>query len=96
MYITQVVTGDAEQKHQIVIEDKTYEVPLMSDLSYTELESALSGMEEYKAFLEKHIPKKVVENLSVRNLRLIMADWGKYSRDDAGTTPGESQALSDS
>lgn len=96
MYETQVVTGAEEPKHVIVIEGKNYEVPLMSDLSYTELESALSGMDGYKAFLEKHLPKKIVEKLSVRNLRLIRADWDKYSRDDAGITPGESQALSDS
>lgn len=90
MYETQIDSGANKQKHVIVIGDKSYEVPLMGDLPYAELDSALDGMDGYKAFLEKHLTKKVVEKLSLRQLRALMDDWGKYSKDDMGITPGES------
>ncbi|MGX8703979.1 MAG: hypothetical protein ACSW8H_05970 [bacterium] len=96
MYETHINTGAEELKHIIVIEDKSYEVPLAEDLSYTEADEALSGFDGYKAFLEKHLPKKVVEKLSVRQIHYIMKDWNKYSKEDMGIKPGESQALSGS
>ena len=96
MYETTVVTGKKELKHIIVIEDKRYEVPLAEDLSYEEADEALSGLDGYKVFLEKHLPKKVLEKLSVRQIQQIRMDWNKYSKEDMGIKPGESQALSDS
>ena len=96
MYETTVVIGKKERKHVIAIEDKRYEVPLAEDLSYEEADEALSGLDGYKAFLEKYLPKKVLEKLSVRQIQQIRMDWNKYSKEDMGIKPGESQALSDS
>lgn len=96
MYETQINTGAEAPKHIIVIEDKSYEVPLAEDLSYTEANEALSGLDGYKAFLEKHLPKKILGKLSVRQIHHIMMDWNKYSKEDMGIKPGESQALSGS
>jgi hypothetical protein len=96
MYETNVASGEGQPKHIIVIEDKSYEVPLAEDLSYAEANEALSGLDGYKAFLEKHLPKKVLEKLSVRQIHHIMMDWNKYSKEDMGIKPGESQALSGS
>jgi len=96
VYETQINTGAEAPKHIIVIEDKSYEVPLAEDLSYTEANEALSGLDGYKAFLEKHLPKKILEKLSVRQIHHIMMDWNKYSKEDMGIKPGESQALSGS
>lgn len=96
MYETQINTGAEAPKHIIVIEDKSYEVPLAEDLSYTEANEALSGLDGYKAFLEKRLPKKILEKLSVRQIHHIMMDWNKYSKEDMGIKPGESQALSGS
>lgn len=96
MYETQINTGAEAPKHIIVIEGKSYEVPLAEDLSYAEANEALSGLDGYKAFLEKHLPKKILEKLSVRQIHHIMMDWNKYSKEDMGIKPGESQALSGS
>lgn len=90
MYETNVASGEGQPKHIVVIEGKTYELPLMGDVPYDELDKALEGLDGYKAFLEKHLPKKVVAGLSVRQLRAIQTDWGTYSKQDMGITPGES------
>lgn len=49
-----------------------------------------SPLENYKAFLEKYLPKKIVGGLSVNQIKAIQSDWAKYSRDAMGITPGES------
>lgn len=111
MYETSVVSGAEQPKHCIRIGEKTYEVPLMGDVPYDELNEILEGtieeipnpesgemikttartpLENYKIFLGKHLPKKVVAGLSVNQLRMIQSDWAKYSRDAMGITPGES------
>ena len=111
MYETSVVSGKEQSKHCIKIGEKAYEVPLMGDVPYDELNEILEGtkkeipdpesgktievtertpLENYKIFLGKHLPKKVVAGLSVNQLRMIQSDWAKYSRDAMGITPGES------
>ena len=114
MYETSVVSGEKQPKHCIRIGEKTYEVPLMGDVPYDELNEILEGtkeeipdpanpesgemikvtvrtpLENYKIFLGKHLPKKLVAGLSVNQLRMIQSDWAKYSRDAMGITPGES------
>ena len=96
MYETSVVSGEEQPKHCIKIGEKAYEVPLMGDVPYDELNRILDGtddktpLEHYKIFLEKHLPKKIVAGLSVNQLRMIQSDWAKYSRDAMGITPGES------
>lgn len=104
MYETKIDSGEGRLKHCIRVGEKTYEVPLMGDVSYDELNKILEGTEEhtpdgivrktpleyYKAFLEKHLPKKVVSGLSVNQLRMIQSDWAKYSKDAMGISPGES------
>lgn len=114
MYVTQINTGAEAPKHCIKVGEKEYEVPLMGDVPYDELNEILEGtkeeipdpanpesgetikvtvrtpLENYKIFLGKHLPKKVVAGLSVNQLRMIQSDWAKYSKDAMGITPGES------
>lgn len=90
MYETKIGSGDTELKHTIVIENKPYEIPLLGNLSYEDVEKATSGLGGFKAFLEKHLDKKVVARLSVKQLRAIQSDWATFSREDMGIKPGES------
>lgn len=96
MYETNIASGEGQPKQCIKIGEKEYEVPLMGDVPYDELNKILDGTEDktplahYKTFLEKYLPKKVVAGLSVNQLRMIQSDWAKYSKDAMGITPGES------
>ena len=82
-----VVDNNVTEVLEVVIGDKTYNVPLGSSLSYKELKE-LDTNEKMLAFFIKHIPEDVFETLSFGNIAAIMNEWRKATEQASGISLG--------
>lgn len=73
---------------KVNIGDKSYEVPLGGMLKPREL-SAMDTTEKTIEFLEKYIPKKVVENLCMDDYNALIRAWGDATKEASGMSVGE-------
>lgn len=70
---------------EVVIGEESYNIPLASELTFKEAAS-LESAEGTRAFIQKHIPKKVLDPLTIGQYNSIVEAWKKES---GYTTPGE-------
>ena len=73
---------------KVNIGEESYTVPLAGSLSVKEA-NAINSEEKAVAFLQKHIPKKVLENLTVDDLNALVNAWYGESTKN-GAKVGES------
>ena len=73
---------------KVNIGDKTYSVPLAGSLTLSEVQQ-LSEKEEGYTFFEKYIPRKVLESLTVDDMKALTAAWKEASADDSQPDVGE-------
>ena len=71
------------------IGEESYEVPLGGSLKPREL-ADMDTMEKTTAFLEKYIPKKVLDELSLDDYNTLVRAWGDATKEASGMTMGES------
>lgn len=71
---------------EVVIGEKSYNVPLMGSLTFDEA-SGLESAEGTRAFMQKYIPLKVLRPLTIDQYNSIVEAWKKES--GAVMTPGE-------
>ncbi len=72
---------------EVVIGDKSYNVPLMGSLTFDEA-STLESAEGTRAFMQKYIPVKVLKPLTIDQYNSIVEAWKKES--GVAMTTGES------
>ena len=73
---------------RVNIGDEHYEVPLGGTLKPRELAN-MDSNEKIMAFFEKHIPKKVVENLSMDDYNAMVEAWVEATQESSGASVGE-------
>ena len=70
---------------EVVIGEESYNIPLVSALTFKEAAS-LESAEGTRAFIEKYIPKKVLDPLTIGQYNSIVEAWKTES---GYTTTGE-------
>lgn len=70
---------------EVVIGEESYNVPLVGSLTFKEAAS-LETAEGTRAFIQKYIPKKVLDPLTISQYNSIVEAWKAES---GYTTPGE-------
>ena len=70
---------------EVVIGEKSYNIPLVGALTFKEAAS-LESAEGTRAFIEKYIPKKVLDPLTIGQYNSIVEAWKTES---GYTTAGE-------
>jgi len=73
---------------RVNIGDKSYDIPLGGRLTPRELAN-MDTPAKTLAFLEKHIPKKVVESLCVDDYNALINAWSEATTGAAGVPAGE-------
>jgi len=73
---------------RVNIGDDHYDVPLGGMLKPREL-TAMDTPEKTMAFLEKYIPKKVVENLCMDDYNALVRAWSDATKESSGVSVGE-------
>lgn len=73
---------------RVNIGDEHYEVPLAGTLTPREL-AAMDTPAKTLAFLEKYIPKKVAETLSIDDYNALVNAWKDASQEASGVSVGE-------
>lgn len=73
---------------KVNIGEKSYSVPLAGTLTPKEL-AAMDTPAKTLAFLEKYIPKKVAEALSVDDYNTLVYAWRDASKEASGVSVGE-------
>lgn len=79
---------------RVNIGKETYSLPLAGSLSVKEA-AGMDSQEKVIAFFQKHIPKDVLEQLTVDDLTALSQAWSEES-EKAGSKLGESAALRNS
>lgn len=78
-----------EKKYlRVNIGDDHYDVPLGGMLKPREL-ADMDTPEKTLAFLEKYIPKKVVENLCMDDYNVLVRAWADETKESSGVSVGE-------
>lgn len=70
---------------EVVIGEQSYNIPLVSALTFKEA-AALESAEGTRAFIQKYIPKKILDLLTIGQYNSIVEAWKAES---GYTTPGE-------
>lgn len=70
------------------IGEESYEVPLGGTLKPREL-AAMDTPAKTLAFLEKYIPKKIVEDLSIDDYNALVHAWADATKEASGVAVGE-------
>lgn len=73
---------------RVNIGEESYEIPLGGRLTPRELAN-MDTPAKTLAFLEKHIPKKVVESLCLDDYNALVNAWSEASTGAAGVPVGE-------
>lgn len=73
---------------RVNIDDEHYEIPLGGSLKPKELAS-MDTPAKTLAFLEKYIPKKVVENLCMDDYNALIRAWSEATKEASGISVGE-------
>lgn len=73
---------------KVNIGEESYSVPLAGSLTVKEA-AGIDSDAKALAFIERHIPKKVLEGITVNDLNMLVKEWYKASTDN-GDAPGES------
>lgn len=74
---------------KVNIGDESYSLPLSTDIPYEKLKT-LNTDEGILAFLREHIPEEVVSNLTLDELKSILAAWRDATLESQGVGLGES------
>lgn len=75
----------------VVIDDKTYAIPLGSSLSQAELEK-LSDIKKMRAFIESHLWPGALDELQVRLVKQIIDAWSEETAKETGISLGKRSA----
>lgn len=73
---------------KVNIEDKTYSIPLGTSLKRAEL-AKLKTEDEVMKFFEKYLGKKLMEDLSIGEIKQIIDAWSEATKKSGGVTLGE-------
>ena len=73
---------------KVNIGEKTYSVPLAGSLTISEVQE-LSVKEDGYTFFEKYIPKKVLNSLTVDDMKALTEAWKEASAGDSQPDMGE-------
>lgn len=73
---------------RVNIGEKHYDVPLGGALKPREL-AEMDTPAKTLAFLEKYIPKKIVEDLSMDEYNALVRAWADATREASGVSVGE-------
>lgn len=88
--MTEFTLKRAEAKTlKINIGEESYQIPLMGSLTFKEAKT-LDTQEGTYAFIKRHIPGKVLDDLTVEEYNQIVYIWKEESQKHSGKDQGES------
>lgn len=74
---------------KVNIAGKTYNVPLVGNLTIAELRALQSGDDDGFSFFEKYIPKEVISELTLDDFKQLNKAWKEASEKASGVDLGE-------
>lgn len=74
---------------KIVVGEEAYSLPLGGSIPYRKLKK-LTSEEGIFDFLAEHIPEKVLDELTSKDVTAIFQAWSQATKEANGATPGES------
>lgn len=74
---------------KITIDDKSFQIPLQGSLTFKESKALDGTSAGTYLFMQKYIPKEVLEGLKVEEYNQILSVWKEESEKNSGKTLGE-------
>lgn len=78
-----------EKTIEFKIDDASFQIPLQGSLSRKEVMSLMTPEGTY-SFIKKHVPKDILDNMTMEQYNEMVTTWKNVSEEEFGKPVGES------